>query len=208
MDLIEQTREHLLRTLENGCEETKNVPYRYEHSLRVAAVGREIARAEGFDEEAMVLACLLHDIGYARCRTPEEYSRHGALSAGMAREWLTENSYDPEQTETICYGILAHTEHPEKLPRPCTPFEDTVGDADNIDRFDALRMADTLAYFDLMQKRPAEILELCRRQIGHYEGYKTMPLGTRTAEVLWRDRLSYQIEFYRRLERQMEQTAL
>ena len=96
MNLIEQTREHLLRTLESGCEETRNVPYRYEHSLRVAAVGREIARAEGFDEEAMVLACLLHDIGYARCRTPEEYDRHGALSADMAREWLTENGYDPE----------------------------------------------------------------------------------------------------------------
>lgn len=208
MNLIEQTREHLLRTLESGCEETRNVPYRYEHSLRVAAVGREIARAEGFDEEAMVLACLLHDIGYARCRTPEEYDRHGALSADMAREWLTENGYDPEKTETICYGILAHTEHPEKLPRPCTPFEESVGDADNIDRFDALRMADNLAYFDLMKKRPVEILEICRRQIDRYESYKEMTLGTRTAEALWRDRLDYQLEFYRRLTRQMEQTTL
>ena len=208
MNLIEQTREHLLRTLESGCEEMKNVPYRYEHSLRVAAVGREIARAEGFDEEAMVLACLLHDIGYARCRTREDYDRHGALSADMAREWLTENGYDPEKTETICYGILAHTEYPEKLPRPCTPFEESVGDADNIDRFDALRMADTLAYFDLMKKRPAEILELCCRQIGRYESYQEMTLGTRTAEALWRDRLDYQLEFYRRLTRQMKQTNL
>ena len=208
MNLIEQTREHLLRTLESGCEEMKKVPYRYEHSLRVAAVGREIARAEGFDEEAMVLACLLHDIGYARCRTREDYDHHGALSADMAREWLTENGYDQEKTETICYGILAHTEYPEKLPRPCTPFEESVGDADNIDRFDALRMADTLAYFDLMKKRPAEILELCCRQIGRYESYQEMTLGTRTAEALWRDRLDYQLEFYRRLTRQMTQTNL
>ena len=208
MSLIEQTREHLLRTLESGCEEMKKVPYRYEHSLRVAAVGREIARAEGFDEEAMVLACLLHDIGYARCRTREDYDHHGALSADMAREWLTENGYDQEKTETICYGIMAHTEYPEKLPRPCTPFEESVGDADNIDRFDALRMADTLAYFDLMKKRPAEILELCCRQIGRYESYQEMTLGTRTAEALWRDRLDYQLEFYRRLTRQMKQTNL
>ena len=208
MSLIEQTREHLLRTLESGCGETGNVLYRYEHSLRVAAVGREIARAEGFDEEAMVLACLLHDIGYARCRTREDYDHHGALSADMAREWLTENGYDQEKTETICYGILAHTEYPQKLPRPCTPFEESVGDADNIDRFDALRMADTLAYFDLMKKRPAEILELCCRQIGRYESYQEMTLGTRTAEALWRDRLDYQLEFYRRLTRQMKQTNL
>lgn len=38
--------------------------YRYEHSLRTAAIGQRIAREEGLNEEALIIACLLHDIGY------------------------------------------------------------------------------------------------------------------------------------------------
>ena len=204
MNLIEQTREHLLRTLESGCEEMKNVPYRYEHSLRVAAVGREIARAEGFDEEAMVLACLLHDIGYARCRTPEEYDRHGALSADMAREWLTENGYDPEKTETICYGILAHTEHPEKLPRPCTPFEESVGDADNIDRFDAYRIFENLKWVKYDEMSIEEKREHTEKAIDKLRKYKDLEFATKTGQEPWREKLDFQIAFYQRLKRQIE----
>ena len=36
--------------------------YRYEHTTRVAAFGREIARAESLDEEALVIGCILHDV--------------------------------------------------------------------------------------------------------------------------------------------------
>ncbi|MGN0784359.1 MAG: HD domain-containing protein, partial [Candidatus Aphodomorpha sp.] len=42
----------------------ERMAYRLEHSMRVANIGREIARAEGLAEEALVIACLLHDISY------------------------------------------------------------------------------------------------------------------------------------------------
>ncbi len=36
--------------------------YRLEHTMRVANIGKEIAREEGLNEEALVIGCLLHDI--------------------------------------------------------------------------------------------------------------------------------------------------
>ena len=46
--------------------------YRLEHTFRVANIGREIARKEGFDETELVLACLLHDVSYC-----EEFGENG-----------------------------------------------------------------------------------------------------------------------------------
>ena len=44
------------------AKETKryDMQYRYDHTLRVADIGGEIARSEGLSEEALVMACLLH----------------------------------------------------------------------------------------------------------------------------------------------------
>ena len=39
--------------------------YRFEHSVRVANIGKIIAEKEGMDSDAMVIACLLHDISIA-----------------------------------------------------------------------------------------------------------------------------------------------
>ena len=52
------------------AKETKryDMQYRYDHTLRVADIGGEIARSEGLSEEALVMACLLHDVGYPECR--------------------------------------------------------------------------------------------------------------------------------------------
>ena len=46
--------------------------YRIEHTYRVANIGRQIARMEGFDEAEMVVACLLHDVSYC-----EEFGETG-----------------------------------------------------------------------------------------------------------------------------------
>ncbi len=63
---VERTEAFLKEKMDGGFlasrPEEKN--YRIEHSYRVANIGREIARREGFDETEMVIACLLHDVSY------------------------------------------------------------------------------------------------------------------------------------------------
>ncbi|NLD33677.1 MAG: HD domain-containing protein [Clostridiales bacterium] len=181
---------------------------RYEHTLRVAQVGRRIARAEGLDEEALVIACLLHDVGYARCHTEADYDHHGAISAAMVRAFLTSIGYDEERMESICYGIEIHTEREEDYRRPATPMEFSVGDADNIDRFDAFRLYLALKNEAFDSQPPQEIIDLCAQRIARYQGYKRMGLGTSTARLLWDECLDMMILFYSRLQRQMEVTMV
>ncbi len=204
MNRIEKTKKYLYQQFAASGAEDVVWRYRYEHTLRVAAVGRTIAMQEGFDVETLELACLLHDLGYVRCKTEEDYAHHGKISAEMARDFLKTLDLESEMLETICYAIACHTEDEKDCPRPCTPAEASVADADNIDRFDALRMADNLTYFDLMKKRPKEIMEICSKQIERYQNYLDIPFATRTATALWRDRLGFQLEYFRRLKTQME----
>ncbi len=194
-------RETFLNPVHDGAYQA-----RYEHTLRVAQVGRQIARAEGLDEEALVIACLLHDVGYVRCRTAEDYDHHGVHCADMAREFLTGIGYDADRTEAICYGILIHTEREEDYPRPPTAMELSVGDADNIDRFDAFRFYLTLKNEAFDTQPPEQTIALCAQRVARYEGYKQLVLGTPTARRLWDECLDMMIGFYRRLQRQMEAT--
>ena len=87
--------------------------YRIEHSYRVAHIGRAIAQKEGFDETAMAIGCLLHDVAYCReLITKEEQRGHGRLSAQMVRPFLDDLELSREVVEDICYGIAncsAHT---------------------------------------------------------------------------------------------------
>lgn len=204
MDRIKLTRNFVLEQFCSSDMEESYWRYRYEHTLRVAAIGRRIAAQEKLDMEALELGCLLHDIGYIRCKTPEDYDHHGRISADIAVPYLNRLGLEPERLEAVRYGIFAHTEEEERLPRPCTALEASIGDADNIDRFDALRMADTLTYFDLINQRPEEIVAICDRQIERYSGYLKMPCATRSATELWQDRVGFQITYFRRLKRQME----
>ncbi len=204
MNILDEARRFVQAQLNSWERPESDRCYRWEHTLRVAAIGREIAEREGLDAEALELGCLLHDVGYAVCRTEEEYIHHGPISARIAEEFLKEMGYDPEKTEAIRYGIWTHTEPEEDCPRPMTAFEQSIADADDIDRFGALRMANTLDQFDLMQQRPSKIVETCGKMIDRYTAYCGISRGTKTAQALWRDRLEYQISYYRRLLEQMK----
>ena len=66
-ELIERTKRFLLQKYAEGeylALHPEAKTYRIEHSYRVANIGRQIAKSEGFDETEMVIACLLHDVYY------------------------------------------------------------------------------------------------------------------------------------------------
>lgn len=181
-----------------------NWKYRYEHSLRVAGIGREIALKEGFDEEAMTIACLLHDIGYINCKTEEDMNIHGQISAEIAREYLTSINFNPERIETIFYGIKIHTEGTEDYDRIPTPFEISVGDADNIDRFDAYRLYANLRYYHRIDDMtPDQMVECAEKILSRYDNYLNFECGTKTAAGLWKDRIKFYGEYFVKLKKQM-----
>ena len=205
MDIIETTRAYVKRRLLSELEPAQGA-YRYTHTLRVAQLGREIARAEELDEEMLVLGCLLHDIGYVLCKSREDYDYHGRLSAGIAREFLLGEGYDPEKTESVCYGILIHTLEEEKLPRPASVLERSVSDADNIDRFDAYRLYEGLRWAKPEELSCNELLALAERKEKGHQRLREVPFFTDTARRLWNEKLDLGEEYYARLAAQMRFT--
>ncbi|MBR5943150.1 MAG: HD domain-containing protein, partial [Clostridia bacterium] len=85
-----------------------------------------------------------------------------------------------------------------------TPFALTVGDADNIDRFDAYRIHEILCRDGFTEKNFNEKLAYVTKRITKLRELKDMPVGTSAAKELWTSRLDYYIGFYEKLLRQLE----
>lgn len=148
-DFVSQTLRFVRAVLRPESFGEKRVPekeiqhydmqYRYDHTIRVAAIGREIALAEGLSCEPLVMACLLHDVGYPECKSFEELGKHPAFGAKIAGYFLEKIGYDAEMSKSICKAILIHDKFPCE-DEDATVLEKTVRDADDIDRADAMRI--------------------------------------------------------------------
>lgn len=199
-EVIQNTQEYIKEKYQIGSGEDK-FQYRYEHTMRTAAIGQLIAQEEKMNEEALILGCLLHDIGYVECVTHEDYDTHGRISAKMAREYLESIHYDSELVDTIVFGIYAHTE--EQPERKTTAFELSIADADNIDRFDAYRLYEFLKFSDLEKKSSEEILVLAKKRYHRLTELRNYPNGSATADRLWKEKIDFQLDYYHRLMLQM-----
>lgn len=185
--------------------------YRLDHSIRVANICGQIARAEGLDEEAAVIAGLLHDIAYGVMDTSTGYdwSNHGRDGARIARPFL-ETLELPEQTvNDICYGIAIHVDDKADFDGRRCPFTETVGDADNIDRFDAFRIYESVRYQACLEEKTlAEKVDWLRRRLIQLEKLAGWNFATPTATAMWHDKLDFQRQFFKRLLVQMENSTL
>ena len=179
--------------------------YRYEHPIRVANIGRYIAEKEGLDAEAMAVACLLHDVPYCGTfKDREDYRNHGRYSAKIARPFLKELGFEPDVMEDICYGIAIHVDDKADFDGERTAFALTVGDADNIDRFDAYRIFENLKWVKYDEMSIEEKREHTEKAIDKLRKYKDLEFATKTGQEPWREKLDFQIAFYQRLKRQIE----
>ena len=182
--------------------------YRLEHSYRVANIAKVIAETEGFNVNYAVIAGLLHDIAYCEeMVTREDRMNHGRRSAAIARPFLKSLGLPTDAVNEICYGIAIHVDDCADFEWERTPFCETVGDADNIDRFDAYRIYETLEYLKFSEMSFTEKKEKVDSTIEKLNGYKEMKLGTTTAKKLWLDRLDYYISFYEKLKSQLENST-
>jgi uncharacterized protein len=176
--------------------------YRYEHSLRVASIGRRIASAECLDAEGLALGCILHDVGtFDSFENPRE---HGRLSAKIARKFLHTLNLPEDKIEEICYGIAIHVDDKADFEGVRTVLNESISDCDNIDRFDAYRIYDNLLYLKLHEMALDEQLAYVNKIIPKLKGYSEQKLASKTATDMWYDRVVFQIEFFERLKVQLE----
>lgn len=182
--------------------------YRLEHSYRVANIAKAIAEAEGFDVTHAVIAGLLHDIAYCEeMVTREDRMNHGRRSAAIARPFLEDLGLSADAVNEICYGIAIHVDDKADFEGERTPFCETVGDADNIDRFDAYRIYETLEHLKFSGMRLDEKMDKVNAAMEKLTRFKEMKLGTATAKKLWLQRLNGYIAFYERLKAQLESSS-
>ena len=184
--------------------------YRFDHSVRVANICREIARQEGMDEEAAVIAGLLHDVAYGM-DTPEGYDwkNHGRDGAKIARPFLQTLGLPEETVNDICYAIAIHVDDRADFEGSRTPFTEIVGDADNIDRFDAWRIYETVRYQALLEEKTLpEKLTWLRERMTRLDKLEKIDFATPAATALWRDKVAFQKQFFERLLAQMELSRL
>jgi uncharacterized protein len=182
--------------------------YRLEHSYRVANIAKQIAEAEGFDVTYAVIAGLLHDIAYCEeMQKREDRMNHGRRSAAIARSFLESLGLPADAVNEICYGIAIHVDDEADFEWERTPFCETVGDADNIDRFDAYRIYETLEYLSFSKMNLDDKREKVESTIEKLNRFKEMKLGTTTAKNLWIQRLDYYIGFYEKLKAQLDNST-
>ena len=209
-ELISKTEAFLRNTFASSTylqSRPEERDYRIEHSYRVANIAKEIASAEGFDETCAVIAGLLHDIAYCEeMVTREDRMNHGRRSAAIARPFLESLGLSAGAVNEICYGIAIHVDDHADFEWERTPFCETVGDADNIDRFDAYRIYENLQYMKFSEMSLDARKEKVASTIGTLTHYREMKLGTETAKKLWLRRLDDYISFYKKLSAQLERS--
>ena len=181
--------------------------YRLEHSIRVAQIAGAIAKAEGMDEESMIIAGLLHDVSYCLEIDENGWKNHGRDAARIARPFLEELGFGDETVNEICFGIAIHVDDEADFEGERTAFALTVGDADNIDRFDAYRLYETLENAGYSKLSAAEKQAHVNKTLERLEKYLELPFATESASALWRERLNFYRDFYIRLREQLAMSA-
>lgn len=204
---IKKTEDFLKHCFEKNTkyqEEPAQKAYRLEHSFRVANIGKIIAEKEGMDVEAMVIGCLLHDVSYGEMYGNDvDYKDHGRLSAKISRPFLEKLQLPSTVIEDICYGIAIHVDDKADFEGVRSPFALTIGDADNIDRFDAYRIYETLQ-FNKFNEMPLQTKkEYIQNMLTKLEKFADIEFGTAYGKILWLEKLDFQKQYYTRLLQQI-----
>ena len=206
-EFIKKAEVYLKNTFDNSKYLTLNFSakeYRLQHSYRVANIGKFIAEKEGFDITEMVIACLFHDISYSEeFKDEKDWLNHGRNSAKIARNFLIGLGLNENRIDDICYGIAIHVDDKADFEYRCTEFAKTIGDADNIDRFDAYRIYETLQYNKFSEMAFDEKNDKINKTLEKLNEYKEMKLATNTATEIWGERIEFYIVFYEKLKKQL-----
>lgn len=101
-----------------ALSKTASPPYLFNHAVRTYLYGSLIGRAHGqrYDEEALYLACILHDLGLTeRFAGDRSFEIEGAEAA---KRFLTEHGYSAASAEIVWDGIAMHASAIGGFKRP------------------------------------------------------------------------------------------
>lgn len=189
------------------AQNPKEYAYRYDHTLRVSHVAHRIALAESLDADVAVVGALLHDISYAKpLTTPEEQRNHGRLSAEMVEVFLETLDLTEKQREQILLGIAMHVDDDAGRFAGAPSIEaKTIGDSDNIDRFDAYRLLEHFEYHQFLGKTAVKQQTLLQDWLQKQDSLLSYmsEFCTRTAQHLWQEKLALRQDFYEKLLAQL-----
>lgn len=198
---IKQVAKYAQEHIQASAVQAKEFPafagplYRWQHTLRVTQYGVQIAKAEDANLEQVIVACLLHDSEWFSDLHKDV--DHGHVAARTIRPFLEEVGYLPEEVDNIVYCVGVHSAGSVWYDHEHTLEAKVVSDADNIDRFGALRtifwcvdeLGDLDALAAKLTKRIKKLEDYLERQI----------METDTGNKLFNQQLNRQIEFFKRL---------
>lgn len=209
---IEKTAVFLQECFDNGLwmkEHPLEKSYRLEHSFRVANAARQIAEGEGMDVEGLVIAGLLHDVSYSEeWGGHEEWWNHGRRSAQIARPFLEGLGMEASRIQDICYGIAIHVDGKADFPGEATVFARSVGEADDVDRYDVYRIYEGMQFHRFSDKSLEEKESWLAEKLRWVEERLAGGAATETARRMLAERLNYQKDFYIRLQEQLGKSRL
>lgn len=199
-----ETTKNFVKEFLNPTPDRYDMSYRYEHTLRVAQWGKKIAEGEGWNTEPLVMACLLHDVGYPLCKDMADLKNHPKYSAEIAGKFLKQIGYDEAISVSICKAIEIHDKWND-VPADATAFELSVRDADDLERFDVMRIC-MIGRSDIGERNANELIAVCENRLAEIETSYDRKCGTETARKFWEEELVNRKQFYEDLKRQMEGT--
>lgn len=201
--IIKKTQEFVKKTIFSKAVNEEEKRYRYEHTLRVATIGKYIAEQENLCVEAVVLGCLLHDIGKFDAKHDSD---HGRVSARMARPFLESILDDTDLIQQIIIGIAIHVDGKGNGPFEASLEAETISDSDNIDRYDAYHVIDNLTNDQLLMMSNEDACLYLHQMIDRLSHLKTIHLATPCSTDLFHHNVIAQLEYYEKLYAQYEKT--
>jgi uncharacterized protein len=195
--LIKQCYEFLLNHISESDKSEEEQKYRVEHSIRVANIGKYLAEKENANIKIVVIGCLLHDVGKF---DTEDNMEHGRVSANVARGFLKGIFLSQKEIDDICFAIAVHVDGKCGYEYEETLESKIVSDSDNLDRFGALRIYQTMAWDkESTEGTIEERIKVVQRKINHRIKLRDeFNLETITANEIWKDYVAYQIEYFER----------
>ena len=187
--------------LENKEAETIKIgkfPFRKrsEHIRRVFMWAQRIVDGEAYiNKEAVLVAAIFHDIGYA---ISLDKSKHAEDSATLCEMYLKENEYDIEFINLVTYLVRSHS-NKELMTVSDTPLElILLMEADLLDETGALSVV-----WDCMMEGSEQIqsFDKAYNHIMNYS-YKSLnvnPMVTAKSKAFWENKQNLMKEFVNQL---------
>ena len=126
---------------------------------------------------------------------------HPTYGAEVAKLFLQKIGYYEELTENICQAIRIHDRWND-VPEDATPFELSVRDADDLDRFDVMRIC-MIGRGDIGERSARELIDICDKRLQRAEDWKDRICGTDAAAQFWKEKLQIQKKLYGDLKEEM-----